>query len=40
MTELEVDNTRLQSELEETCQALPEANAARSSLSASREELE
>jgi chromosome segregation ATPase len=38
--ELEVDNTRLQSELEQDHQALAEANAVRSSLSTNRTELE
>jgi hypothetical protein len=40
MAELEVDHTRLQSELEQARQALAEANDARRSLSLSQEELE
>jgi hypothetical protein len=40
VAELETDNTRLWTELEKARQSLVEANAARSSLSASQEELE
>jgi hypothetical protein len=40
MVELDADNTRLQSELEQAHEALPKANAARSSLSTNQEEIE
>jgi hypothetical protein len=40
VTELEADNAKLLAELKQACLALAEADAARSSLSASRERME